>query len=177
MASRRKSRADNIDDIEDRIAQWNVATCNRTLEKLFEENKSVVRSKIKKKKYTPEELFNKAYDYFQDIIFQNQNGFPIIPDVEDFCLHCNISRQEYFNYQHSDNEDMQNVAMNIANAIANAKKTLALQGLIDFRVMAYDFNNNHGYASNSTLNIAYSSPESMNLEGQEILQRLPDNDM
>lgn len=137
--------------LEDKRRQWNINLSNRTLENLFgeikvDENTTVSRSHGNYRVvYNADTLYEKAKEYFENIAETNENGIVVIPDIEDFCMFANISRDSFMRYRKSEDFRLSNVATMIATAIANIKKQQALNGNINPTVFAIDFNNNHDY--------------------------------
>lgn len=159
MSVRRKKRGYDYDNgkgkmsLEERRKQWNINLANRALETAFGETDLgdvVVQTKRKRVTYTADTLFEKAREYFTNIVEANENDVTIIPDIEDFCMFANISRGMFMQYRRSEDMDMQSVANNIATAIANCKKQSALQGTLNPTIFAIDFNNNHDYVQAKT---------------------------
>ena len=168
--------------IEERQKQWNIDLANRALTTLFgtvQIDKDTLvekyHTKINMKNYTPKELFEVGRDYFDNIVKTNEEGVSIIPDIEDFCLFANISRQRFMSYRTSDNAEMNEIANNIANAIANCKKQIALQGTMNPTIFAIDMNNNHGYVQAKTELTVNQNVSMQQIESnvEDIANRLP----
>lgn len=141
--------------MEEKRRQWNVNLANRALETLFGQTEidedTVVNNRYRKKvDYTAEELYEKAREYFENIVEANSNNVGIVPDIEDFCMFAHISRAKFLHYRRSDDADIAEVANNISNAIASCKKQNAYQGLINPMAFMADMNNNHDYVQART---------------------------
>lgn len=156
MSSYRKNRGvdnslGNFDNIEDKKAKWGMVTSERVLTCLFPEiplddgNFVDGNTLTKYKDYSPNELAQRAKEYFTNIYDMALQGTPIIPDIEDFCLFCRITRLTFNKYRSSHSAHMNYVANTISNAIAMCKKQMAFDGQIPPVVFAIDFNNNHDY--------------------------------
>lgn len=179
MASKRKSRGvgnNNQMSVEERTRQWNLNMAERTLTNLFNEVGNVSNYKHKSTVYTPDSLYQKANEYFHDILQKNEDGIAIIPDIEDFCLFAQISRYTFLQYRRSDDPSMADVANKIANAIGNVKKSQALHGNINSTIFAIDFNNNHDYVQMRTELQLYATNTNAQIEAstEEILARIPE---
>lgn len=156
MSSYRKNRGidtsfGNDDNIEDKKAKWAIVTAERVLTCLFPEdpidggNSVVSNSLTRVVDYNADQLARRAKDYFESIYQLAQNGTPIIPDIEDFCLFSHISRLRLAQYREGHDLQLSHVANGICNAIAMCKKQMAMNGEIPPVVFAIDFNNNHDY--------------------------------
>lgn len=170
--------------IEEKRRQWNIDLASRTLENMFDDinlgDDVIIHNRRRKKvTYTPQTLYEKAQEYFANIMDSNENGVTIIPDIEDFCVFAHISRPVFLKYRRSDDSEMAEVANNIATAIASCKKQNAYAGLINPISFAMDMNNNHDYVQSKTettinSNISLSQVET-NI--QDIASRLPVEDI
>lgn len=170
--------------IEEKRRQWNIDLASRTLENMFDDinlgDDVIIHNKRRKRvTYTPQTLYEKAQEYFANIMDSNENGVTIIPDIEDFCVFAHISRPVFLKYRRSDDSEMAEVANNIATAIASCKKQNAYAGLINPISFAMDMNNNHDYVQSKTettinSNISLSQVET-NI--QDIASRLPVEDI
>ncbi len=170
--------------IEEKRRQWNVDLASRTLENMFghvEIGDDVIIHNNKKKRvtYTPQTLYEKAQEYFENIVTANQEGVTIIPDIEDFCVFAHISRPVFLKYRRSDDAEMAEVASNIATAIASCKKQNAYAGLINPISFAMDMNNNHDYVQSKTETTINSNISLQQVETniQDIASRLPVEDI
>lgn len=170
--------------MDEKRRQWNINLANRALEQFFgqtqiDENTAVHNRVRKKVDYTPEELFAKAEEYFENIVEANSNEIGIVPDIEDFCMFCHISRPKFLQYRRSDNAEMAEVANNIANAIASCKKQNAFQGLINPMAFMADMNNNHDYVQSRTETTINSNISLTQIETSiaDIASRIPMEDI
>ena len=141
--------------LDERKRQWNGNLASRVLEAYYGEKEitecmAVVSRRRLLINYNAEQLYNKGKEYFQDIMDKNRDGISIIPDIEDFCMFACISRQKFMSYRRSEDPQLNDVACNLANAIASCKKQMALQGYINPATFAIDMNNNHDYVQART---------------------------
>lgn len=185
MASLRKKRGIkdySIPTQAQQRTQWNCDLSERAINCLFPEittaTGEIVKdytSCTKRPNYTPESLARRAEDYFRDIYEKNSNGIPIIPDIEDFCIYANMSRQYFCELSNSTELKMNELCARINSAIALCKKQLAFDGHIHPTVFAIDFNNNHGYIQQKQQIDIRST--NMNIECRDsindIMDRLP----
>lgn len=169
---------------EEKRQQWNVNLAKRTLENMFQhtdiaEDTYVYNCKKKRVTYNPQTLYEKAQEYFQNILESNENGITIIPDIEDFCLFANISRLVFLGYRKSDDVEMADVANYIATAIAGCKKQNAYAGLINPIAFAMDMNNNHDYVQSRTETTINSNISLSQVEANvaDIASRIPVEDI
>ena len=132
--------------------QWNMDMAERVLDCLFPEISLDDGSSVldydkcgKYPNYTYESLAEKAAEYFRDIYQKNSNNIPIIPDIEDFCLYCGMSRRYYLDLLHGSEIKIAQLCERINTALATCKKQLAFDGHINPTVFAIDMNNNHDY--------------------------------
>lgn len=170
--------------MDEKRRQWNVNLANRTLENMFgrtEIDNDVVVSNRKSRRvtYNPQTLFEKAEEYFENIVEANENGITIIPDLEDFCTFCHICRATFLKYRRSEDPDMAEVANNIATAIASCKKQNAYAGLINPMAFMADMNNNHDYVQAKTETTINSRISLQQIESNiaDIADRLPIEDI
>lgn len=170
--------------LDEKRRQWNINLANRTLDTLFGhvyvDGDTLIQNNGKHKRvtYTSESLYEKAREYFENIVEANENNVSIIPDIEDFCMFANISREAFMKMRRSEDSDMQYVASNIANAIANCKKQSALQGTLNPTIFAIDMNNNHGYVQAKAEFTVNSNVSMQQIEANiaDIANRLPLDD-
>ena len=189
MAARSKKRG--VDNsmgqeisLDEKRRHWNINLANRTLDTLFGhvyvDGDTLIQNNGKHKRvtYTSESLYEKAREYFENIVEANENNVSIIPDIEDFCMFANISREAFMKMRRSEDSDMQYVASNIANAIANCKKQSALQGTLNPTIFAIDMNNNHGYVQAKAEFTVNSNVSMQQIEANiaDIANRLPLDD-
>lgn len=154
MAHYSKKRGVQFDDnklsIDEKRRQWNINLAKRQLENMFgniEIGDDVIIDNRRRTKvtYTADSLYEKAREYFENIVEANEKEVTIIPDVEDFCTFAKISRLMFMKYRRSDDVEMAEVANNISTAIAACKKQNAYGGLMSPLAFAMDMNNNHDY--------------------------------
>ena len=188
MAHYSKKRGVRYDDqklnLDEKRRQWNVNLAKRQLENMFGTvdigDDVIVHNRYKKRvTYTPETLYEKAREYFENIVEANENDVTIIPDLEDFCTFAKISRPVFLKYRRSDDADMSEVANNIATAIASCKKQNAYGGLISPLAFAMDMNNNHDYVQarqETTIN-SNISIQQIETNIADIASRLPVEDI
>lgn len=189
MATYSKRRGVNTDgrgkmSTDEKRRQWNVDLAKRTLTNMFTDiqidNDVIIQNRTKKRvNYTPDALLEKAREYFENIIEANENEVTIIPDIEDFCLFAHISRAKFLSYRRSDDEEMAEVANNIATAIAGCKKQNAYAGLINPIAFAMDMNNNHDYVQSRTETTINSNISLQQVETniEDIASRIPVEDI
>jgi len=170
--------------LDEKRRQWNIDLASRTLENMFgqvEVGDDVIIHNLKRKRvtYTPQTLYEKAQEYFENIVDANKEGVTIIPDIEDFCVFAHISRDMFMKYRRSDDAEMAGVANNIATAIASCKKQNAYAGLINPISFAMDMNNNHDYVQSkteATINSNFSLKQ-IETNVEDIASRLPVEDI
>lgn len=170
---------------EEKRRQWNIKLAERTLENMFNQfqydEDMVIRTKDRNKRvtYTADTLYEKAREYFENIIEANSNDVTVIPDIEDFCLFAHISRPTFLRYRRSDDADLAEVANNIATVIASCKKQNAFAGLIHPIAFAMDMNNNHDYVQSRTETTINSNISLQQVEAniQDIASRIPVEDI
>jgi hypothetical protein len=169
--------------LDEKRRQWNADIARRQLEHMFGSIEcgevNIVNSKRKSVSYTPETLYQKAFEYFENIIESNENNTTIIPDTEDFCTFARISRPTFMKYRRSEDPEMAEVANNIATAIASCKKQNAYAGLINPIAFAMDMNNNHDYVQSKTETTINSNISLKQVEANinEIANRIPMEDI
>ncbi len=169
--------------MDEKRRQWNINLASRTLENMFGhteiDEEVVVSSRKKRVTYNPHTLFEKAEEYFENIVEANENDITIIPDIEDFCTFAHINRATFFKYRKSDDPDMSEVANNIATAIASCKKQNAYAGLINPMAFMADMNNNHDYVQAKTETTINSKISLQQIESNiaDIADRLPVEDI
>lgn len=123
---------------------------------------------------TVEELQEGIQNYLLYISDYNAAGVPLIPDVEGLAMFLGVNRSTLYEWQTSRPGEFSDTLKRTLNAIAAAKKQLALMGKIPPLVFATDFNNNHGYtqaAQKIDLNVGKQMEQLP--EKTEILKRLP----
>ena len=188
MAQYSRKRGVNYDkkkmSLEEKRRQWNMDLASRTLENMFgqvqvDEDISIHNKYRKRTTYTAQGLYEVAKEYFENIFNANQDGVTIIPDIEDFCVYAHISRPTFLKYRRSDDDEMAEIANNIATAIASCKKQNAYAGLINPISFAMDMNNNHDYVQSRTETTINSNVSLQQVETNidEIAKRLPMEDI
>lgn len=169
---------------DEKRRQWNIDLAKRTLENMFSQTQIsedvTINNRFRKRvTYTPEALYEKAEEYFENIMEANEQGVTIVPDIEDFCIFAHISRGVFLSYRRSDDVEMAEVANNIATAIAGCKKQNAYAGLINPIAFAMDMNNNHDYVQTKTETTINSNINLQQVETNiaDIASRLPVEDI
>lgn len=170
--------------MDEKRRQWNVNLASRMLENMFgqtevEDEVLVTSKRPKRVTYNAQTLYEKAEEYFENIVEANKNGITIIPDIEDFCTFCHIARQTFLKYRKSEDPEMSEVANNIATAIASCKKQNAYAGLINPMAFMADMNNNHDYVQAKTETTINSTISLQQIESNiaDIANRLPVEDI
>ena len=170
--------------LEEKRRQWNIDLASRTLENMFgqvqvDDDVVIESGKRRRTTYTAQSLYEKAQEYFTNIMNANEEGVTIIPDIEDFCVFAHISRGIFIKYRRSDDVEMAEVANNIATAIASCKKQNAYAGLINPISFAMDMNNNHDYVQSKTETTINSKVSLQQVETniQDIASRIPIEDI
>ena len=188
MAQYSKKRGVKYDQkklsLEEKRKQWNIDLANRTLEQMFGcvevGEDEIINNRCKKRiVYNAETLYEKGMEYFQNIVESNENNVVIVPDIEDFCMFCHISRTTFIKYRRGDDVELAEVANNIANAIASCKKQNAYQGLINPMAFMADMNNNHDYVQARTETTINSTISVQQVEANiaDIASRIPMEDI
>lgn len=169
---------------DEKRRQWNVDLAKRQLENMFGNidigDDVIIHNRFRKRvTYTPDALYEKAREYFENIVEANENGVTIIPDIEDFCTFAHISRVTFMKYRRSDDADMADLANNISTAIASCKKQNAYGGLINPIAFAMDMNNNHDYVQSRTETTFNTNISLQQVETNiaDIAKRLPVEDI
>lgn len=122
---------------------------------------------------TVEELREGIERYIDHIQTSAAAGVPLIPDVEGLALFLGISRSTLFEWQKARPGEFSDTIKTTLNAIAAYKKQLALTGKIPPIVFATDFNNNHGYVQQHTLEVQATNRMNALPDRAEIVKRLP----
>ena len=93
-----------------------------------------------------------AIDAYWDFIYRvNSDGRKIYPDVEGLASFLRVSRSTLMNWKRGDtNREFIPVVETAFNDIAAVKKQLALGGKLPPLIYLNDFQNNHGYLSNTS---------------------------
>ena len=106
---------------------------------------------------------------------KNAAGVALIPDVEGLALFLGVSRSTLYEWQNSRPGEYSDTIKRTLNAIAAAKKQLALMGKIPPLVFATDFNNNHGYTQQQNIEITAARKLEQLPTREDIIKRLPQN--
>ena len=132
MAQYSKKRGVKYDQkklsLEEKRKQWNIDLANRTLEQMFGcvevGEDEIINNRCKKRiVYNAETLYEKGMEYFQNIVESNENNVVIVPDIEDFCMFCHISRTTFIKYRRGDDVTHgEAVAMGMVQAAALSAK-------------------------------------------------------
>jgi hypothetical protein len=122
---------------------------------------------------TVEELREGIERYINYIETQAAAGVSLIPDVEGLALFLGVSRSTLFEWQKSRPGEFSDTLKSTMNAIAAYKKQLALTGKIPPIVFATDFNNNHGYIQQHTLEVQAAKKLEELPDKSDIVRRLP----
>lgn len=122
---------------------------------------------------TVEELREGIERYIDHIQTNAAAGVSLIPDVEGLALFLGVSRSTLFEWQKSRAGEFSDTIKTTLNAIAAYKKQLALTGKIPPIVFATDFNNNHGYIQQHTLELQASRKLDALPDRAEIVKKLP----
>ena len=168
---------------DEKRRQWNVDLAKRQLENMFgviETGEEItIQNKRKRVTYNAETLYEKAREYFENIVEANENEITIIPDIEDFCTFAKISRPVFLKYRRSEDVELAEVANNIATAIAGCKKQNAYAGLINSLAFMQDMNNNHDYVQARTETTINSNISLQQVETNiaDIANRIPMDDI
>ena len=124
---------------------------------------------------TIEELQEGIKKYLVYIAEKNAAGVALIPDVEGLALFLGVSRSTLYEWQNSRPGEFSDTLKRTLNAIAAAKKQLALMGKIPPLVFATDFNNNHGYTQQQNIEITAARKLEQLPTREDIIKRLPQN--
>ena len=143
----------------------------------------VVRGAGRPRKYPTIESFENAVnEYIQYINDTYENtGVDLIPDIEGLCAFIGISRDTLNTWEYERDKAYSDYIKNVKNEIAAYKKQLGLKGKIPPIVLAMDFNNNHGYIQQNTLEVRHKTvleelPTVDNIRDR-IPTKNPDNDI
>lgn len=116
------------------------------------------------------EVVEKYIDYIKG---QALDGVRLIPDIEGFCCFAGISRDTLNDWERTRPGEYSDTIKRFKTGIAAYKKQLALNGKIPPIVFATDFNNNHGYIQQHTLEVQATRKLDELPEKADILRRLP----
>lgn len=166
-------------DYEKQTAPDMVTLCDMMSRGIFGEEETEEREKGKggrpRKYETVEELQEGIKKYLVYIAEKNAVGVALIPDVEGLALFLGVSRSTLYEWQNSRPGEYSDTIKRTLNAIAAAKKQLALMGKIPPLVFATDFNNNHGYTQQQNIEITAARKLEQLPTKEDIIKRLPQN--
>lgn len=165
-------------DYEKQTAPDMVAMCDMMSRGIFGAPEDRERGKGgRPRKYeTIEELQEGIQKYLVYIAEQNAAGVALIPDVEGLALFLGVSRSTLYEWQRARPGEFSDTLKRTLNAIAAAKKQLALMGKIPPLVFATDFNNNHGYTQQQNIEITAARKLERLPSKEEIIKSLPQNE-
>lgn len=123
---------------------------------------------------TVESFVDKVNEYMQYIsdTFDN-TGVELIPDVEGFCAFAGISRDTLNQWELNRPPEFSDVIKCLKTSIASYKKQLGMQGRIPPIVLALDFNNNHGYIQQQSIDIRTNNRVDELPTAADIVKKLP----
>lgn len=166
-------------DYEKQTGPDMVTLCDMMSRGIFGEEETEEREKGKggrpRKYETAEELQEGIKKYLVYIAEKNAAGVALIPDVEGLALFLGVSRSTLYEWQNSRPGEFSDTLKRTLNAIAAAKKQLALMGKIPPLVFATDFNNNHGYTQQQNIEITAARKLEQLPTREDIIKRLPQN--
>ena len=166
-------------DYEKQTGPDMVTLCDMMSRGIFGEEETEERERGKggrpRKYETAEELQEGIKKYLVYIAEKNAAGVALIPDVEGLALFLGVSRSTLYEWQNSRPGEFSDTLKRTLNAIAAAKKQLALMGKIPPLVFATDFNNNHGYTQQQNIEITAARKLEQLPTKEEIIKRLPQN--
>lgn len=166
-------------DYEKQTGPDMVTLCDMMSRGIFGEEETEEREKGKggrpRKYETSEELQEGIKKYLVYIAEKNAAGVALIPDVEGLALFLGVSRSTLYEWQNSRPGEFSDTLKRTLNAIAAAKKQLALMGKIPPLVFATDFNNNHGYTQQQNIEITAARKLEQLPTREDIIKRLPQN--
>lgn len=166
-------------DYEKQTGPDMVTLCDMMSRGIFGEEETEEREKGKggrpRKYETAEELQEGIKKYLLYIAEKNAAGVALIPDVEGLALFLGVSRSTLYEWQNSRPGEFSDTLKRTLNAIAAAKKQLALMGKIPPLVFATDFNNNHGYTQQQNIEITAARKLEQLPTREDIIKRLPQN--
>jgi hypothetical protein len=141
-----------------------------------EEGGEVQRKPGRPPKYETVEAFvdvvTRYIDYIED---KAKEGARLIPDIEGFCCFAGISRDTLNDWERTRPGEYSDTIKRFKTGIAAYKKQLALDGKIPPIVFATDFNNNHGYVQQHTLEVQAARKLEELPNKSDIVRRLPQN--
>lgn len=166
-------------DYEKQTGPDMVTLCDMMSRGIFGEEETEEREKGKggrpRKYETAEDLQEGIKKYLVYIAEKNAAGVALIPDVEGLALFLGVSRSTLYEWQNSRPGEYSDTIKRTLNAIAAAKKQLALMGKIPPLVFATDFNNNHGYTQQQNIEITAARKLEQLPTREDIIKRLPQN--
>lgn len=166
-------------DYEKQTGPDMVTLCDMMSRGIFGEEETEERERGKggrpRKYETAEELQEGIKKYLVYIAEKNAAGVALIPDVEGLALFLGVSRSTLYEWQNSRPGEFSDTLKRTLNAIAAAKKQLALMGKIPPLVFATDFNNNHGYTQQQNIEITAARKLEQLPTREDIIKRLPQN--
>lgn len=162
-------------DYEKQTAPDMVTLCDMMSRGIFGEEETKGRGGRPRKYETIEELQEGIKKYLLYIAEKNAAGVALIPDVEGLALFLGVSRSTLYEWQNSRPGEYSDTIKRTLNAIAAAKKQLALMGKIPPLVFATDFNNNHGYTQQQNIEITAARKLEQLPTKEDIIKRLPQN--
>lgn len=166
-------------DYEKQTGPDMVTLCDMMSRGIFGEEETAERERGKggrpRKYETAEELQEGIKKYLLYIAEKNAAGVALIPDVEGLALFLGVSRSTLYEWQNSRPGEFSDTLKRTLNAIAAAKKQLALMGKIPPLVFATDFNNNHGYTQQQNIEITAARKLEQLPTREDIIKRLPQN--
>ena len=166
-------------DYEKQTGPDMVTLCDMMSRGIFGEEETEEREKGKggrpRKYETVEDLQEGIKKYLVYIAEKNAAGVALIPDVEGLALFLGVSRSTLYEWQNSRPGEFSDTLKRTLNAIAAAKKQLALMGKIPPLVFATDFNNNHGYTQQQNIEITAARKLEQLPTREDIIKRLPQN--
>lgn len=121
---------------------------------------------------TVEEFTEIVERYINYIETKNDEGARLIPDIEGFCCFAGIARDTLNDWEKTRSSEYSAAIKRFKNAVAAYKKQLGLAGAIPPIVLAMDFNNNHGYTQQQTVEIQASRPLDSLPEKDDIIRRV-----
>lgn len=166
-------------DYEKQTGPDMVTLCDMMSRGIFGEEETEERERGKggrpRKYETVEDLQEGIKKYLVYIAEKNAAGVALIPDVEGLALFLGVSRSTLYEWQNSRPGEYSDTIKRTLNAIAAAKKQLALMGKIPPLVFATDFNNNHGYTQQQNIEITAARKLEQLPTREDIIKRLPQN--
>lgn len=121
------------------------------------------------------DAINDYLEYINDTF--NNTGVELIPDVEGLCAFIGISRDTLNEWERSRPPEYSDVIKAVKTQIAAYKKQLGMQGRIPAVVLAIDFNNNHGYLQQQTIDIRATNKAQELPSAEDIVKKLPKKDL